>query len=266
ISVALTGTAPWSITYTNGSTPVTVSGITTSPYIFQVSPVTNTTYTITAVSDANCTGTFSGSAVITVNPVPSCSIAGTNTICSGTTNSYASTVTPSGGTVTHLWSVVLGGATISGSTTGSTVNIISPTVCTTSTFTVQDNVSRNGCTSSCTYNVTVNPPAVPTFTTTPTNTTVACGAIPPVSSLSYTNSGSGTCLISGSVTSTQTAAPGPCGGNVTDTWTFTDACNRTITQTRVITVSPAPPAVFAAAPPITVACGAAVTSNLTYTN
>src|SRR4029453_5676328 len=105
-----------------------------------------------------------------------------------------------------------------------------------------------------------------TFTTTPTNTTVACGAIPPVSSLSYTNSGSGTCLISGTVTSTLGTLPGPCGGNVTETWTFTDACNRTITQTRVITVSPAPPALFATAPPITVACGAAVSSSLSYTN
>src|SRR6185369_14147328 len=78
--------------------------------------------------------------------------------------------------------------------------------------------------------------------------------------------GTGTCLISGNATSTQTAAPGACGGTVTETWTATDACGRTITASRVITVSPAPPAVFAAAPPITVACGAVVTSDLSYTN
>src|SRR5678810_569141 len=95
--------------------------------------------------------------------------------------------------------------------------------------------------------------------------TVACGAAV-TSDLTYSNGATGSCLISGSVTSTLSALPGPCGGPVTETWTYTDACNRTITQTRTITVSPAPVAVFAAAPPITVACGAAVTSDLTYTN
>src|SRR5438034_1567860 len=115
-----------------------------------------------------------------------------------------------------------------------------------------------------TRTITVDPAPVAVFAAAPP-ITVACGAAV-TSSLSYTNGASGTCLISGTVTSTLSALPGPCGGPVTETWTFTDACNRTITQTRTITVDPAPPAVFAAAAPITVACGAAVTSDLAYTN
>src|SRR4029453_5238969 len=116
--------------------------------------------------------------------------------------------------------------------------------------------------------ITVSPAPAPTFTSPPTDITVACGAIPAVSALNYTNGASGTCLISGSVTSTQTAAPGPCGGTVTETWTFTDACNRSITASRTITVSPAPAPTFTSPPTdITVACGAIpAVSALNYTN
>src|SRR5438034_489065 len=129
----------------------------------------------------------------------------------------------------------------------------------TETWTFTDACNR---TITQTRTITVDPAPIAVFAAAPP-ITVACGAAV-TSSLGYTNGASGTCLISGTVTSTLSALPGPCGGNVTETWTFTDACNRTITQTRIITVDPAPPAVFAAAPPITVACGAAVTSDLTY--
>ena len=50
ISVDLTGIGPWSITYTDGVTPVTVSNIASSPYVFTVNPATTTTY-YTIISD-----------------------------------------------------------------------------------------------------------------------------------------------------------------------------------------------------------------------
>lgn len=55
LQVALTGTAPWSFTYTaNGVDSQTVTGITNSPYILTVSPEASTDYALTSVSDAVC--------------------------------------------------------------------------------------------------------------------------------------------------------------------------------------------------------------------
>ncbi|MBK7426619.1 MAG: hypothetical protein IPI60_06140 [Saprospiraceae bacterium] len=46
-----------------------------------------------------------------------------------------------------------------------------------------------------------------------------------------------------------------CGGTQTITWTFTDACDRTITHTQSITVEPAPEPVFINAPSdVTMTC------------
>jgi sarcosine oxidase delta subunit len=116
--------------------------------------------------------------------------------------------------------------------------------------------------------ITVTPAAAPTFTSPPANITVACGGVPAVSALNYSNGSSGTCLINGSATSTQTAAPGPCGGTVTETWNATDACGRTITAVRTITVTPAAAPTFTSPPAnITVACGGVpAVSVLNYSN
>lgn len=69
-SIALTGKAPWIVTYTNGATPTTVT-TSTNPYVFTVpNIIANTTYFVSALSDANCnpakSSDLTGSAVVTV--------------------------------------------------------------------------------------------------------------------------------------------------------------------------------------------------------
>jgi hypothetical protein len=53
ITVELTGTAPWSFTYTDGTTIKTETGILSSPYELKINPnpKTTTTYTITTITD-----------------------------------------------------------------------------------------------------------------------------------------------------------------------------------------------------------------------
>ncbi|MBV5347270.1 PKD domain-containing protein, partial [bacterium] len=73
VSIDFTGTPPWSVTYSDGTTPVTVTNINTSPYTFIVSPSITTTWFITAANDAFCnvpSDSIHGVAAISVNPLP----------------------------------------------------------------------------------------------------------------------------------------------------------------------------------------------------
>ncbi len=71
LSLSLTGTPPWDITYTNGTSTQSILNIPSSPYLFSIAPLSTTTYTLLTVQDAYCTGAIeNSSATVTVNPVP----------------------------------------------------------------------------------------------------------------------------------------------------------------------------------------------------
>ena len=156
---------------------------------------------------------------------PTCGVTGSLTACAGGPNqTYGATTDAT--SPTYAWALInnTSGASIVESSTGSTVTVNPSTG---GSYQVQVTVTANNI--STTW---VSDPvlvcAAPVFSTPPANTTVACGAIPAPSNLSYYNNVG--CNLSGSDLSTQTAAPGACGGVVTETWTYTDNCNRTITN------------------------------------
>jgi hypothetical protein len=106
ISVALTGKAPWSLTYRatdiNGNiTNTTVTNIQTTPYVFNVTPSVTTSYSVTALSDANCTADNSlgnditGTATISITqPGPTGNIsAAAPELCPNTSTVLTATLT-----------------------------------------------------------------------------------------------------------------------------------------------------------------------------
>ncbi|MBR8537563.1 PKD domain-containing protein [Carboxylicivirga sediminis] len=83
------GVSPWSVTYTDGVTSTTLNNINTADRstIVNVSPVSNTTYSLLSVTDDNgCSGLVAGTVDIIVNESPSVTMAvsGNTTICQGT--------------------------------------------------------------------------------------------------------------------------------------------------------------------------------------
>jgi hypothetical protein len=103
----------------------------------------------------------------------------------------------------------------------------------------------------------VDPAPIASWINAPSNITITCDQATSftASNLSYTNNGLGACLISGQVMGVITGSFTECGGTLTQTWTFTDNCNRTITHVQTISVDPAPIASWINAPSnITITC------------
>ena len=94
IQAAVTGAPNWTVTYTlNGGSPQTISG-STSPISLGNAPGV---YVITNVNDANCSNTATGTQTITVNPIPTATIAGGAVYCAGQpVNNILATVTGAG--------------------------------------------------------------------------------------------------------------------------------------------------------------------------
>ena len=96
VSIALTGNGPWNLTYSDGTNSTSVSP-SASPYV-----ITNPgvgTYTVTSVSNANCIGTSSGSAIVTSNPIPVAAFVSPPSACIPLCVTFTDASTISAGTI-----------------------------------------------------------------------------------------------------------------------------------------------------------------------
>ena len=74
------GTSPWVVDYNFNGTPTSVI-LSNSTDSMAVSPTTTTVYTVTSVSDVNCSSLIIDAATITVNPLPEVTVSGGGSIC-----------------------------------------------------------------------------------------------------------------------------------------------------------------------------------------
>ncbi len=73
------GASPWNLSYTDGTTPVTVNGINSTPYTINAS--TTGVYSATSITNDHCTGTASGSATVVFNNLPNVTFAPLTSVC-----------------------------------------------------------------------------------------------------------------------------------------------------------------------------------------
>lgn len=83
VTFTFTGTAPFDFTYTDGTTPVSITGHNDPTYTVMNAPAG--TYSVTALSDANgCVATsLGGTASVVVDPLPVASLSGGGSVCVG---------------------------------------------------------------------------------------------------------------------------------------------------------------------------------------
>ncbi len=103
IQAVLTGTGPWNLTWSDG----VVQTATTSPATRTVAPASDTTYTLTALSDAICAaGRFTGTAPVAVAKLPAPVVTAPSVAGAGSPNHVASVAGDPG--ETFSWTVTNG--------------------------------------------------------------------------------------------------------------------------------------------------------------
>lgn len=194
-------------------------------------PTASTNYTVIGTDGNGCKDTITVG--IVVNPLPTASISGTNTVCQGD-----STVLTASGGVSYAWS--------NSATTASTT--VTPASATTYTVTVTDG---NSCTD--TDQITVNVNALPTVSITGTDT-ICVGD----TTMLTASGGTGYSWSSGDLTATATLTPAV---TTTYTVTVTDGNSCSNTDSTEVVVNPLPVVTFSGNDTICVGNSTTITAS-----
>ena len=158
LTINFTGTSPWSGILFDGTNSAPINSINQS---MTISESTAGTYTITSVSDKNCSGTSSGSAVITVNSLPTITsaVSPSANVCAGTSVTLTGSGAGNGGS--YVW--------IGGNVVQQPNSFVPPSGSITYTVTGTD---ANNCSNKTTIAVNVN--ALPTVGSTASPSATLC--------------------------------------------------------------------------------------------
>lgn len=188
LRIDLTGSAPYSLTYSTavqgGSTSsTTVSNIISSPYYLAVTPSSQTTYTITSVTDRNCTNSsLTGSTTTTVYTPPTATVSNASVCFGATTTSFTinlSSVTgsPNQYSITTGTRLLTSFSAVTNTTlSGTTINVTIPGGASVGVY--DFNLVLNNSSASCTsasipFTLTVN--KLPTVTASAVSSTLCTG-------------------------------------------------------------------------------------------
>ncbi len=279
------GTAPYTFTYTLNGTTQTVT--TTSGNSVTVSQATGTAgsyvYELVSVQDASstaCVQSQTGSATITVNPLPSASISGTTAVCKDAASPDV-TFTGANGTAPYTFTYTLNGTTQTVTTTSGNSVTVSQATGTAGSYvyelvSVQD-ASSTACVQSQTGSATITVNPLPTASISGTAAVCKDAAAPDVTftgangtapyTFTYTLNGTTQTVTTTSGNSvTVSQATGTAGSYVYELVSVQDAsstaCVQSQTGSATITVNPLPSASISGT---TSVCKDAAAPDITFT-
>jgi len=211
------------------------------------------TLRLTVVQGNECTE--SDDVVLTVAPLPACSIAGPATVCPLSTSQYAGPA----GSVRYAWSVD-GNASIVGPTNAQVVTVAASPDCE-GTFTLRLTSASSLCESSCTTDVLIQDTNAPVVTA-PPDLVLECPA-DTRTNLTGVASAQDDC---GNVTVTfNDAVTAVCGGSkiIARTWTASDLCGNSASAVQTITVRDTTPPTLGLPQNLVLECPADTRTNVT---